>query len=165
MALIIETGLGVPDAESYISVADADAYHAARGNAAWEPLTDEQKEQALRRATGYMLETYRARWKGQRMYSTQSLDWPRYNVTVDSFVVGSDVVPSDVANACAVLALKANAGDLTVDATRLAQSVTVGPISKTYAEGGSAQTRYVAVDNLLSAYLRSGSGQVALVRA
>lgn len=32
MPLIVEDGTGLPDAEAYISVADADAYHDARGN-------------------------------------------------------------------------------------------------------------------------------------
>jgi hypothetical protein len=44
MTLIVETGQGLPDAESFISVADADTYFTARGNAVWAALTDDAKE-------------------------------------------------------------------------------------------------------------------------
>lgn len=35
MSLIVEDGTGLPDAESYASVAFADAYFTARNNSAW----------------------------------------------------------------------------------------------------------------------------------
>ena len=66
MSLIVEDGSGLAAAESYISVVDADAHHASRGTAeaSWVGLDTDIKEQCLRRATDFMLETYRGRWKG-----------------------------------------------------------------------------------------------------
>jgi hypothetical protein len=55
MALITETGAGLANAESLISVADADTYHSGVGNTDWAALSVTDKEQALRRATQYML--------------------------------------------------------------------------------------------------------------
>ena len=72
MALITEDGTGRADAESYCSVAAADAHHAARGAAAWAALTTEAKEQALRRATDYMGQIYGPLWAGHRSLPTQA---------------------------------------------------------------------------------------------
>jgi len=165
MALITETGAGLPDAESYASVAAADAHHAVRRTAtAWAALTTGAKEAALREATDHMLAEYRSAWKGQRVYSTQALDWPRAWVMVDQFSVASNIVPAEVIKACCELALKASAGPLKADQGAQVQSVTVGPISKTYAAGARQGTKYAAVDDMLRALLGSAGG-LKLVRA
>jgi hypothetical protein len=66
MTLTVEDGTGKADAESYISVADADTYFTARNNATWAALSTSDKEAALRKATDYMLQAYRVRWAGMR---------------------------------------------------------------------------------------------------
>ena len=43
MALIVEDGTGLPDANSFASLAEADAQHADWETAAWFPLSDYQK--------------------------------------------------------------------------------------------------------------------------
>ena len=53
MTLVIEDGTGKSNAESYISVADADTYHSNRGNTDWAALTTAEKERLLRIATDY----------------------------------------------------------------------------------------------------------------
>lgn len=161
MALIVAPAAG---AESLCSVAHADAYHAARGAAAWALLTTEAKEAALRRATDYM-GAYSGRWKGVRTNSTQALDWPRAGVVANGYDVPSDTVPAPVANACAVLALKASTAELAPDLGPQKQSVTVGPISTTYATGARQTLKFQAVDNMLAPYLGSGAGMVQVVRA
>ena len=103
MTLIVEDGSGLSTSESYISVSDADARHTALGNTAWTGA-DAVKESALRRATQYMTQAYRQRWKGTRLLREQALDWPRYGVIVDNFYLDTVIVPDDVANACADLA-------------------------------------------------------------
>src|SRR5690606_27756416 len=77
MALIVEDGTGLPNAEAYISVADADSYFAKRGNSAWAALTVDAKEVALRLGADYMAAVYGPRWCGERLTDTQALDWPR----------------------------------------------------------------------------------------
>lgn len=162
MALITPPADG---ANALCSVADADAYHAARMNVAWAALTNEAKEGNLIKATDYIGQMYGQRWKGIRVSSSQPLDWPRYDVTANGYPVASDVVPVTVSNACAELALRASTASLAPDIGRLKQSVTVGPISTTYVEGASALTRYTAVDNMLAAYLAAGGSMIKVVRA
>lgn len=159
MALIVEDGSIVAGAESYISVSDADAYHAARGNAAWTG-TDAAKEALLRKATDYMLQVYGLRWKGDRVSATQALDWPREGVEVFGFDIDPDVVPDAVANACAELALRAASGDLTPDVARRTVREKVGPIEVEYDRNAPALPDYQAVDNMLAPYLEQGGSNV-----
>ncbi|RQO83493.1 DnaT-like ssDNA-binding protein [Acidovorax sp. FJL06] len=161
MSLIVAPTAG---AESYISVANADAYHAARGNSAWALLTPDAKEQALRKATDYM-GRYSGRWKGERLNAGQVLDWPRAGVVVDGYEINWETVPAAIANACALLALKASAGDIAPDLGPQKQSVKVGPIETTYAAGTRQATRYQSAETLLAPYLLGSAGQVRVVRA
>ena len=166
MALVVEDGTGLATAESYLSVADADAYHASRGTAeaSWVDLDTEIKEQCLRRATDYLLQTFRGTWKGVAVKpDTQALDWPRYSVYTDPAVLyarPSTSVPPEVKKACAELALRANSGDLTSDVapTGAVLSEQVGSIAVTYANASTTQTRYTAIDRMLGPLLLDGAG-------
>ncbi len=164
MALIVEDGTGRADSESYISVADADARHAALGNSGWAALDTTKKEQALRRATGYMEGAYRSRWKGTKLMRAQALSWPRYGAEVDGYAVPSTIVPTEIANACADLALKASAGDLTPDLTRGIVREKIGPIETEYDRNSPQATRYRSADLALAVYLRGSSAMAMLVR-
>lgn len=164
MSLIVEDGTGRADAESYISVVDATAYHAARGNAAWASLaSDIVREQLLRKATDYMEQVYRSRWAGVRVHSTQALSWPRYNVPLEDVGYGyayyaSDAVPPQVKNACAELALKAATDELAPDIEQRVTREKVGDLEVQYAENGPQYTQYRAIDNLLSPLLSAVGG-------
>lgn len=166
MSLIIENGTGLANAESYIAVTAATAYHASLGNAAWAALaSDTIREQLLRKATGYMQQTYNGRWKGVQATSTQALDWPRVGVLVNGWVVPNLTIPVDLANACAELALRAASADLSPDVGPQVTSETVGSISVSYAVGARQTTAFKAVDNLLAKYLTGGHGAIPVVRA
>jgi hypothetical protein len=164
VTLTVEDGTGLADAEAYISVTDADAYFAARGNAAWAALDTTTKEAALRKGADYMAGEYGQRWKGARVSASQALDWPRDGVSVGGYDLPDDAVPTAVARANAELAVRASAGDLVADEGAQVAQEAVGPISVTYAPGARQNTRYAAVDAMLASLLR-GAGQVALVRA
>jgi hypothetical protein len=180
MALIVETGAIVAGAESYISVADADTYHANRANTAWDSVDD--KEAALRKATDYMVQMYRQRWKGFRKTSTQPLDWPRSLVALEpavdgmdgteyftgaafTYIVPNDTVPTEVKNACAEFALRAAVGELAADVDRLASSEKIGPITITYEPLATPLKRYVAIEALLGPFLSQPSFTAKLRRA
>ena len=71
MSLEVEDGTGKATAESYISVVDASTYFTARAVTAWAALaSDALREAALRKATEYMIATYRDRWQGVRSYAS-----------------------------------------------------------------------------------------------
>lgn len=166
MALIVEDGSSVSGAESYISVADADAYHEARGNTAWDVIDD--KEALLRKATDYMVGKYRLRWAGVRTYSDQVLDWPRANVPVMDvhgiIYYDSSEIPQAIKHACAILALKAYNATLAEDQTQKVVSVQVGPITTTYEPSSSTAVKYSEVDGLLQPFLKGGSNHLSMVR-
>ena len=159
MALEVEDGTGKSTAESYISVADASSYHAARGNTAWAALaTDALREAALRKATDFMRQVYRSRWQGYKVNEDQALDWPRYYVEVEGYAIDSDIVPTEIKNACAELALRASAADLNPDLTQGVAREKVGQIEVEYDKASPQFTRYRAIDALLSPYLKAGGG-------
>jgi len=165
MSLVTENGTGLSTAESYASVSAADTRLAALGMTTWAPITTSEKEQALRRATAYMVQAYRGRWAGLRLTQAQALDWPRYGVTLEGYPVASDSVPADIANACIDLAFKAAAGDLAPDLERAVIREKVGPLETEYAAHGVQSTQYRAIDMALSAYLTGGGAMARLVRS
>jgi hypothetical protein len=161
MALIVEDGTGLANAESYISVVDASAYHTARGNSAWAALaSDALREQALRKATDYIEQVYRLSWKGRRVTDTQALSWPRYEVCREDgySYYASDAVPTEVKNACAELALKASADTLAPDLEQAVVREKIGPIETEYDKNSPQFTQYRAVNNLLAPLLNGLSG-------
>lgn len=180
MALITEDGTAKVDAESLASVAYADTYHDKRSNAAWAALSTGDKEANLRKATDYIEEVYRSRWKGTRLTASQALSWPREWVvredfystgltppdSVDgSFYYPSDIVLPEVQRACAELALRASTGELAPDLDRPTTSEQVGPIAVTYAVGAREYVRYRAIDNLLAPFLTATGNSMKIVRA
>lgn len=165
MALVVETGSGSATAESYASVSQADTRLASLGNTLWATMSEAEREQALRRATVFMEQAFRQRWRGTRTLRAQALSWPRYGATVDGFDVSSTTVPADVANACIDLAFKAAAADLAPDTTRLAIREKVGPIEAEYSPYQPQQAVYVAIERALSPYLKGGAAMASLVRA
>lgn len=169
MALVVEDGAGRADAESYISAADANAYHAARGNAAWAALaSDTVREQKLRNATSYMVQTYRSRWAGYRVSKDQALDWPRYEVPAPDTCgeyLESNVVPIDVRQACAELALRAISAPLSPDLGRRTKREKVDVIEVEYSEFGAQSTTYPTVDGLLSVFLTGTANSAKVLRA
>lgn len=165
MSLVVENGTGFSTAEAYVSVANADAYHTARGDTVWSALTTAAKEQALRLATDYIEGAYRSRWLGCRVNGTQRLSWPRYDVLIDGFYVESNIVPVEVANACAELAVKASAETLAPDLERGIKREKVGPLETEFDTFSPQAKRYRSVDMALSAYLKGSSAMAMLVRA
>lgn len=169
MTLIVEIGTNVTGAESYQTVAGADTYHANRGNATWAALTTTVKEQLLRKATEYMTQMYRNRWKGYRSYSDQSLDWPRQFVLVDDSLYNEEIafneMPAEIKNACAELALKANSESLNPDIERQTASVSIASLSVTYVPGSPQNKKFTSIDMMLKPYLKNGGSGLRVVRA
>jgi hypothetical protein len=165
MALVTEDGSGLANAESYCSVVDASARHAAIGNTNWATITTAEMEQALRRATNYMRQAYRTRWTGRKSHWLQALDWPRYSVTVDGWPVLTTIVPPEVIAACADLALKAAAGELAVDLARGVVREKIGPLETDYDRYSPQAIRYRAIDMALAPFLMGSSANIRLERA
>lgn len=167
MSLIVETGAGLADAESYISVSDAASYLSDRGYSAFAALaTDALKEAALRKATDYMEQAYRTRWKGTRVTATQALSWPRlYVERIDgTYYYPGDEVPVEVKNACALLALKSIDGDLNADLTQGVKREKVDVMEVEYDSASPQYVRYRAIDNMLSVFITGGANSKKVAR-
>lgn len=164
MSLVVENGTGLSTADSYVSVADADAYHLSMNHAHWTGSTS-HKEAALRRATQYIDSHYR--FRGWRRYPlTQRLEWPRAGFEPEG--ERSELIwpPVRLRDAVCELALRALTATLDADAsTDAVIEETVGPITVRYA-GKSGQTRYTVADSLLRPYILGGAaGLIRLERA
>lgn len=173
MSLIVEDGTGRADAESYASVPEADAHHAALGNeASWLDLDTDVKEVALRKAANFMRQVYRPRWAGTRVRYEQRLDWPRYGVMVDGFAVLSNTVPQDVKEACIELAFRSAQGEELLPDQEAGNSQVkrekIGPLDTEYFENSvGAAERFQSVTAMLTPYFGAtgGSGMMKVVRA
>lgn len=163
MSLIVEDGTGLATAQSYISVADAATYLAAKGDTTWAAATDASREAALVRATAYLDGAYGQRWPGSRSLSTQALDWPR-SYAWDRDGYGLTGVPQAVKNAtceAAVLEL-AEAGVLSKKAEGGLKSIKIGSIEKTWTGSSApASMAYPAIRQAL-ARIVSGGGNIAI---
>jgi len=183
MALIVETGVQVSGADSYVSLTDAAAYHTDRGNTAWAAAaSDTVREQALRKATQYIDGHYFHRWKGAVVAPlTQSLQWPRagvkisdpqeYYATLPSFYDVSysgfleiTTIPQKLKDATCEAALRSLSAALAPDLKRGGRmaSVNVAGIQEVFEQGASPNTSYQIIDQLLAPFLKSN--QMSLVR-
>jgi hypothetical protein len=124
--------------------------------------TDALKEAALRKATDFMRQIYRSKWQGVKVDEDQALDWPRYDVVVEGYAIDSDIVPTEVKNACAELALRASAGDLLADQTQGVIREKVGQIEVEYDRSSPQQARYSAIDAMLAPYLLAGGSGTSM---
>lgn len=165
-SLVVEDGTGLTGANSYATVAQADAYLRARRRAtAWDALDTETKAGRLVMATAYL--DAHCRWAGELMRSEQALGWPRADAgDKHGRVLSSAAVPAAVRNAAIEIA---QAGEITTERTRAATSKTVGPISVEYADGydvSQGPGRYAfALAMVSDLVLGSVTNSIRLVRA
>lgn len=165
MILVVETGAGLPNSESYCTVAYADEYHADRGNDAWDNV--DNKDAALRKAADYIGQVYGAKFVGSRVTDTQAMDFPRYGVPRmgTSSYYASNVIPLELKKAQAELAFKSTVGELLEDIDPPVTSEQVGSIKVTYAEGATKTKKFPVIDKLLAPFMGGSAGSIRLVRA
>lgn len=131
MALIIEDGSIVASAQSYATAAELASYAALRGTSITADETEQ--EQLLIKAMDY-LEGLRDKFKGVKVSTDQSLQWPRSGVTIDGLSVSYEEIPRELLYAQLALAIEAYSTDImpnlpsTGDVTR----EKVGPIEVEY---------------------------------
>lgn len=166
MALTVEDGTGKTNAESYLSVSDADTYHSSFGNTSWSALTTANKEMALRKATRYLDNRFRARWVGSRSNRDQALDWPRYGaIDLDGYLIDYNMLPEDLKRATAEAALRSSQGtdlesDVTADNSGVVESSSfqAGPvsISETFS-AKTSDTTYTVIDRLVGSLVQDNA--------
>lgn len=163
MALVIEDGSVVTGANSYVTLAEAQAYAVARGSTS-ASIT----EVKLISAMDY-LESLRADYQGSKISGDQVLQWPRTGVVVDDFAIGDDEIPSCLKAAQCQLAMDASVVSLLPTGDRrevTSESYAKGVVAKTYATGlgGSPKPRLTAAEALLAPLLKSAANDGAMIR-
>lgn len=78
-AVTVETGIGLPNADSYLSREEATERIGMRGGAAaWGAKSEAEQNDMLRASARFGLDQmFGAEWSGARATTTQALDWPR----------------------------------------------------------------------------------------
>ena len=159
MALIIENGSIVENANAFVSVDEARLYASVRGIIL--PELDSTIEASIIKATDY-IKSIRNRFKGQEIVIEQALPFPRYNVYVNGFNLPSNIIPRGIKDACCQLTIESSAGlDLMPTTTgQITITEAVGPLEVEYAENSSADgtLNFNAANALLKPYFKGGGG-------
>ena len=137
MALIIEDGSTPAGADSFVTVAEWEAYAAARGVA--PSGTEEEKEISLRKATDYFF-LWEQKFQGYRSEEDQSLPFPRRPLYVYGYYVESTEIHETVKKSQFELATFIHdGGDLQPNGTgKDAKKEKVGSLEVEYFETGGA---------------------------
>ena len=156
MALIIEDGTIVANANSYVTVAEIKAFAAARSLTL--PDTDAEIEVLAIKAMDY-LSSLEGHFQGYRVSETQTVSFPRSPVYIYGFQIGQ-TIPINLKNAQSQLAFDWINSDLqsTGDGREVLETG-MGPMKKKYAESGStnSQVNPTAAMAFLASLLRSDS--------
>lgn len=170
--LIIETGAGVMDADSYASDAEFAAMAEAMG---WAVPADEIAREALLRRAALQMDALA--WQGERAHSRQALAWPRRGVVREGIAVAADSIPANIKRGQMALAAELHAFEV---AQAKAASTTgaivreqVDALSVQYAEpkvpaytGGMLPVAADAASRaLFTGFLRPRAGLLKAVRA
>lgn len=150
MALTVENGTLVANANSYVSAANYTAWADARGFT-YPGLPE--LEQKILRAMDYIESLD---FVGQKHEETQALQWPRDYVFIDGYSVESDEIPKEV-KAAVYEAIKADIdGDsrlLPSDRETLSESI--GNISVTYKQSAGMKRSIPGVTKALRKLVRN----------
>jgi hypothetical protein len=152
MSIVLVTTPGLSTANSYVTVAEADAYHETRLHSNDWLVSGEVKAAALVMATRLLdayyswtgdpltqpqlpylpAGAYRA-WTGNATSATQSLSWPRVGMlTRNGFPLPSDAIPQELKDATSEFARQLIVADRTLDLSADVQgikSVKAGPVT------------------------------------
>jgi len=166
--MALDNTVGSADANSYVSLAEANAYFADRAHAeSWEEV--ENQEQMLITASS-QLDWY-VTWKGTRVTGTQAMDWPRSGV-YDKVgeLYPEDVIPNDVKVAVYELALSSFDVDRTADGDLAGLSEVRASSLMLKTDDGMYNTKPDTIPDKIWKILsglttKSGIGVVRLIRA
>lgn len=165
--MALDTTIGGASADSYVTLAEYEAYVIANINTSYTEA-DATQEMNLRRAKQWL---DRKNWVGIAQYQTQTGSWPRISdKLIDGWPIDVDSIPQDIKDAQCELAYQFEQNSLDPFAT-----VSNGATKITKSKAGPVETeteyatyretpRIVAVEGLIGPYLKAGSSQVSLGR-
>jgi hypothetical protein len=139
VALIIENGSIVDNANSFVTAAEMVAYAALRGVAITADTTTQEQQIIL--AMDYLVSREQS-MKGTRVSDLQELPYPRFNVRYNGYYITGSEIPKELKNAQIELAIQLGSTELLLsEKTDNVQSISLdGVISKSFFSGGSYST-------------------------
>lgn len=158
MALIIEDGSIVAGANSYITVAEYNAWADARFGASRStaPATDAEAEQLILRAMDYF---EGQNFQGELVEKGQPLQWPRAWVCIDGYVVETNEIPPEVKNSIYELSYAEEQGSSELSAvSQKVKRKKAGSVEIEYSDYSSSTTINRAVPNAMKKLLTHGGG-------
>lgn len=169
VTLVTEDGSAKTDANGYIDLPFALAWHTNSGNDYWvsgADVNDTKRTTAIIRATFYIEKRFKPRYRGLRQTVEQSLGWPRIGAfDDDSFNLFG--IPAQLMNATAEYALRALwYQTLAPDPIRTAPAenfTTAPPTSQTDLIIGPVKSKTDKVGPLESSVTYDGLAQLSLM--
>lgn len=150
MALIVEDGTGLEDANSFVSIIEADQYHTDRNNDSWLSLNEQEKTGRLINAAAYM---GGFSYLGFMLNPDQGLAFPRYYNPKEK--PDSVAIPRNVKSCQCEMALQTNLLAAT-DGRVISEERIEGAIDTKYDTSRAyAQPVYPAINLYLGRYLWS----------
>lgn len=171
MTLIIENGTIVANANSYVSVAVLNDYLSSIG--VTTTASDAVKESYLILAMQY-LEVLRNKFKGSKVSSLQTLQWPRQYVQIDGFNVAITTMPTELIKAQCQLVVEQIKGNPLFPAAKtvvgegaVIENI-IGPLTKKFATSNQLSSTtpilFASVNAFLNVLTNSYSGSLNTVR-
>lgn len=149
MALTIEDGSRVTNADSYVTEAELSSYATARGI-----TISGDTEELLIKAMDFL---EGLNFKGIQVRHDQALQWPRTGVYVDSYLVDTDEIPNELKIAQKEIALAIDRNlDPLEDFDRVYKSATVGAVSVEYSDSSPARKIALKAFHRLAKLLQGG---------
>lgn len=161
MALIVETGAVVADADSYVSVDDARTIAAKYGL----PLDGIDSEVEVYLRSGYeYVSLHESRFNGSRVSEDQTGSWPRVDATnIYGFDISPDSIPNQAIYAQVAAASEYSLGTdvrASSDGKMIASEEVVGAVKQSYFNNGKASSTVEitkSLDFLRPLFTRNGS--------
>ncbi len=166
--IVVETGAGVPGANSWVSRTTADTYHKDRGNTAWAAAGGSERDTALILGAQFMGASYK--WAGSKTDRDNPMDWPRIGAVDDEGLQrDSDSIPVEIQHAQMEFALLALAGPLLppLDRGGFIKKVEAGPVAVEWDGGAPAGRSFEYIERILDPLTegRVGGSTVTIYRA
>lgn len=145
--IVVEDGTGLTNSNSYVSEAELATYVADRG------VTISGTDTILLiQAMDYIEQQ---NFKGDKNTDAQALQWPRFNVYIDNYAVGSDEIPQLLKDAQMEAVIATDGGNNPLaNEERATKREKVGEIEVEYMDSALNSTYLKAVDNKLTKLLK-----------
>jgi hypothetical protein len=162
MRLVVETGKGLPDANSYIDLTDVEKYLTSNVLAEWDELSEDEQIDRLIIASLFI--DFSFKWIGQQKTLEQGLSWPRVNVFFQGHKVPDDYIPKQIKRAVVMvisLIMEFGLGVLQETNEVQVKKEKIGPFETEYFEALNIEfansSQYTDINNMLRGFfVRTG---------